>query len=158
MTFADIVPSFVCAHVGTQVQQRDNEINILVSMLKKREAAMGLNAAPALQSGPAPNPHLPLAPAQPAPSTSYSPPALTSTLNPSAPSAEPHYGSSTSDMLPVNSSSAQLPGQLPGSRITATESHQSSNSAPGGQHGLEPAGLLDTSVLANRGKAFDLFR
>ncbi len=143
-------------------------------MLKKREAAMGLNAAPALQSGPAPNPHLPLAPAQPAPSTSYSPPALTSTLHPSAPSAaflntktvpaslsgaaEPHYGSSTSNMLPVNSSSAQLPGQLPGSHFTASESHQSNNSAPGGQQGLESAGLLDTSVLADRGKAFDLFR
>ena len=138
-------------------------------MLKKREAAMGLNAAPALQSGPAPNPHLPLAPAQPAPSTSYSPPALTSLLDPSAPSAasshtsavpgaaEPHYGSSISNMLPLNSS-AQLPGQLPGSRITGTESHQSNNSAPGGQQGLEPAGLLDTSVLADRGKAFDLFR
>jgi len=154
------------------VQQRDNEINILVSMLKKREAAMGLNAAPALQSRPAPNPHLPLAPAQPAPSTSYSPPALTSTLNPSAPSAafsptgappssgvaEPHYGSSTSNLLPVDSSSGQLPGQLPGSRVTATESHQSNNSAPGGQQGLENVGLLDTSVLADRGKAFDLFR
>jgi len=152
------------------VQQRDNEINILVSMLKKREAAMGLNPAPALPSGPAPNPHLPLAPAQPAPSTSYSPPALTSTLNPSAPSApfsptgavsasssgaaEPHYGSSTSNMLPLNSSS----GQLPGSRITATASHQPNNSAPGGQQGFENVGLLDTSVLADRGKAFDLFR
>ncbi len=156
------------------MQQRDNEINILVSMLKKREAAMGLNPAPALPSGPTPNPHLPLAPAQPAPSTSYSPPALTSTLNPSAPSApfspttalpasssgaaEPHYGSSTSNILPVNSSSGQLPRQLPGNRTTATESHQSSGTAPGGQQGLESAGLLDTSVLADRGKAFDLFR
>ena len=146
-------------------------------MLKKREAAMGLNPAPALQSGPDPNPHLPLAPAQPAPSTSYSPPTLTSTLNPSAPSApsapfsptsavpasssgaaEPHYGSSTSNMLPVNFPSAQLPGQLPGSRTTATASHQSNNSAPGGQQGFENVGLLDTSVLADRGKAFDLFR
>ncbi|DBA74016.1 TPA: hypothetical protein ACH3X1_010839 [Trebouxia sp. C0004] len=155
-----------------QVQQRDNEINILVSLLKKREAAMALNVAPALQSGPALNPHLPLAVAQPAFSTSYGPPALTSTLNPSAPFsltnaepasssgvAEPHYGSSTSNMLPLNSSSVQLPGQLPGSRITATENHRSnSTSAPGGQQGLEPAGLLDTSVLADRGKAFDLFR
>ncbi len=139
-------------------------------MLKKREAAMGLNPAPALQPGPAPNPHLPLTPAQPAPSTSYSPPALTSTLNPSAPSApfsptsavpasssgaaEPHYGSSISNILPVNSSS----GQLPGSYITGTGSHQSSSTASGGQQGLENAGLLDTCVLADRGKAFDLFR
>ncbi|DBA83158.1 TPA: hypothetical protein ACH3X2_006681 [Trebouxia sp. C0005] len=155
-----------------QVQQRDNEINILVSMLKKREAAMGLNAAPALQSGLAPSLHLPMAPAHPTPSTSYSPSAPTSTLDPSAPSAafshtnavpasvsgaaEPHNGSSTSNMLPLNSSSARLPGQLPGSRIT--ESHQSNQKAPDGQQGLESAGLLDTSVLADRGKAFDLFR
>ena len=140
-------------------------------MLKKREAAMGLKPAPALQSGPAPEPHLPLAPAQPTPSTSYSPPALTSTLNPSAPfsptsavpasslgAAEPHYGSSVSNMLPVNSSSGQLPRQLPGSHITATASQQSNSGAPGGQQVLESAGLLDTSVLADRGKAFDLFR
>lgn len=146
-----------------QVQQRDNEINILVSMLKKREAAMGLHLAPALQSGPAltPNPA-----AQPSTSTSYSPPTLISTpthLTPPPPAsgAEPHYGSATSSVAPLHQapglSSRQLQGQFP-------PDQPGSQGGSGGPAGGQPqqrggAGdLLDTSVLADRGKAFDLFR
>ena len=150
-----------------QVQQRDNEINILVSMLKKRKAAMGLNPALALQPGPvqAPAP----AAAQPLPSTSYSPPTLTSSLThltPASPSSssEPHYGSSTSNVapLPHQSSSSdvslgQLPGQLP---LDQSRSHRHAVDGFGvqNQQSEGPRDLLDTSVLADRGKAFDLFR
>ena len=153
------------------MQQRDNEINILVSMLKKREAAMGLNPALALQPGPVQPPAPAVAPAvaQPVPSTSYSPPTLTSSLThltPASPSSssEPHYGSSTSNVAPVqhqlsssNLSSGQLPGQLP------PDQSRSPGQAVGGvgvhnQQSEGPGDLLDTSVLADRGKAFDLFR
>lgn len=143
-------------------------------MLKKREAAMGLNTIPALQSGPALNPHPTPSPAQSQPSTSYSPPALTSTLsNPSQPSlsftstpapasssgaTEPHYGSSTSNTVPTGVSAGQLPGQLQGSHGNVALSHQYNGSASGGQQGPGSADLLDASVLADRGKAFDLFR
>lgn len=144
-----------------QVQQRDNEINILVSMLKKREAAMGLNPAPAIQSGPAVAPH---PAAQPSTSTSYSPPTLTSTLphfTPASPSgsAEPHYGSSTGSAAPLHHqaptlSSGQQQGQLPPDQLG--QSHQQTGVEH--QQSVGPGDLLDTSVLADRGKAFDLFR
>ena len=131
---------------------------------------MGLSTIPALHSGPALNPHPAPSPAQSLPSTSYSPPALTSTLsNPSPPSlsltptlapassssaTEPHYGSSTSNAVPMGVS----PGQLQGNHGSGALTHQYSGSASGGQQGPGSADLLDASVLADRGKAFDLFR
>lgn len=148
-----------------QVQQRDNEINILVSMLKKREAAMGLNAAPALLSGPTVVPHLA---AQPSTSTSHSPPTLTSTLphfTPTSPSgsAEPHYGSSTSSAAPLHHHASSLSsGQQQGQLLP--DQHGQSHGQTGGstdvehQQSVGPGDLLDTSILADRGKAFDLFR
>lgn len=131
-------------------------------MLKKREAAMGLNPAPALHTSPA----MALLPAaHTSTSSSHSPPTLTSALPHLAPasqtgSAEPHYGSSTSSgalhqQVPNLSSGqqGQLPhdphGQLHAQTDSAGIKHQQS---------VGPGDLLDTSVLADRGKAFDLFR
>lgn len=150
--------------LSLQVQQRDNEINILVSMLKKREAAMGLNPAPALHTSPA----MAFPPAaQTSPSSSHSPPTLTSTLSHLTPaltsgSAEPHYGSSTSSAAPLHHqvpslSSGQQQGQLP--HDPHGQSHEQNDSAGiKHQQSVGPGDLLDTSVLADRGKAFDLFR
>lgn len=147
------------------MQQRDNEINILVSMLKKREAAAGLNPAPALQSGPA----LALPPAaQPSTSTSHSPPRLTSALpystlaSPSS-STEPHYGSSTSSAAPLHHQepsllSGQQQGQLPLDQNGQSNRQTDSSAGIAHQQSEGPGDLLDTSVLADRGKAFDLFR
>ena len=131
-------------------------------MLKKREAAMGLNPAPALQSNAAVAPYVT---AQPSTSTSYSPPTLTSTLTPASPSssAEPHYDSSTSSAAPLHHqatslSSGQQQGQLPPDQHG--QSHRQTGSSAGmeRQQSVGPGDLLDTSVLADRGKAFDLFR
>ena len=134
-------------------------------MLKKREAAMGMNPAPALLSSPAVALQ---SAAQPSLSTSHSPPTLTSALphlTPASPSgsAEPHYGSSTSSAAPVhhqapNLSSGQQQGQLPAGQ--GGQSHQQTSGSAGVEHqqNVGPGDLLDTSILADRGKAFDLFR
>lgn len=144
-----------------QVQQRDNEINILVSMLKKREAAMGLHPTPALHSSPALAPNL-----SAQPSTSYGPPTLTSTTPHQAPAppsggTEPHYGSAASSAAPLH----QAPGVSSRQQQGQPEPDPSgSQGFTGGLAGVEhqhrggSGDLLDISVLADRGKAFDLFR
>ena len=69
--------------------------------------------------------------------------------------AEPHYGSSTSNVAPAHLSSEQLPGQLTGQgqarRGALMDSGQlaSSSNAGDGPQSFGPANLLDTSVLAD---------
>ncbi len=127
-------------------------------MLKKREAAMGLHPTPALQSGPALAPNLT---AQP--STSYGPSTLTSTSPhhtpaPTTSGPEPHYGSAASSVAPLHQvpgdSSWQQQGQLP----PDPSGSQGGPAGVGQQQRGSLGDLLDTSVLADRGKAFDLFR
>ena len=126
---------------------------------------MGLNPAPALQSGPAVAPHLT---AQPSTSTFHSPSTLTPTLpllNPASPtgSADPHCGSNTNSAAPLHHHTSSLSsgpqqGQLPPDQPGQSHRHTGNSAGLEHQQSVEPGGLLDTSVLADRGKAFDLFR
>ncbi|KAK9811828.1 hypothetical protein WJX72_010914 [[Myrmecia] bisecta] len=105
-----------------QVQQRDNEINILVSMLKKREDGKSAN---------------PLAGSRPA------------VANAPASSGQPALG-------PAGGAAGQAG---PSSSAAARSGGEASTSAPAaGRVSGEAADLLDVAVLADRSKAFELFR
>lgn len=153
------------------MQQRDNEINILVSMLKKREAAMGL-LSPATATLPppvAPQPISSTSHAHSKPNLPLTSTQLPTTLPPThanlsnlpnqlqlpsrsvANTAEPHYGSSTSNLAP---NPLQAGVGLGGGRGGATQQASSS----GVDHHNGEAALLDVSILADRGKAFEVFR
>ena len=139
-------------------------------MLKKREAAMGLlsPSAAALQAPTAPqtNSMTSQANLKPNPQTSAQP--LTTTPHPmphlpnpashlhspssgAASTAEAHYGSSTSNLAPTPTQTGVGSG---GGR--GVELQQASSSGAGQATG--EAALLDISILADRGKAFEVFR
>lgn len=127
-----------------QVAQRDNEINILVSMLKRKEAA-GPNRGPALggPSGAAAN--------------------MSATSNSSM---------SLSSSSPLNLGSGVMsgPGVTHGSGASPGPGSMGSGKSPGGVRvgvtgqeaastsGSGVADLMDTALLADRNKAFELFR
>ena len=139
-------------------------------MLKKREAAMGLlsPSTAALQASIATQPNSmtsqanlkpnPQTSAQPLPTAphampNFSNPAshLHSPSSGAASTAEAHYGSSTSNLAPTPT---QTGGVVGGSR--GFELQQASSSGAGQATG--EAALLDISILADRGKAFEVFR
>ena len=138
---------------------------------------MGSNPAATLQASPALNTVAASPSAQLSPSNAHGPSSLTPSLTVPHPSAsasaaapaaaiasssgaaEPHYGSSTSGMAPAALSPLQLPQQLPGQGTLSNSGQQASSSSSGhDQQHFGPGDLLDTSILADRGKAFDLFR
>ena len=139
---------------------------------------MGANIAATLQSNPALNTAAASPSAQVSSSNTHGPSSLTPLHTVTHPSVsasaaasasfsgavEPHYGSSTSGMAPALLSSLQLPQQLPGQvqagqgMLSDSEQQTSSSNSGYDQQHLGPGDLLDTSVLADRGKAFDLFR
>lgn len=107
-----------------QVQQRDNEINILVSMLQRRDGGQGGGAG----------------------GGGGGLPALPGSLSPGLPSAGAVAGPG--------------PGSLrsSGGGVTPGAGSGAGPGAGGGGGGDDVAALMNVSVLADRNKAFELFR
>eukprot|EP00892_Ulva_mutabilis_P001049 jgi/Ulvmu1/10945/UM007_0124.1 len=118
-----------------QVQQRDNEINILVSMLKKREANLAAAAAAAAPS--------------PAGAAAGPPPAEALALE-AAGSAQRPAGSAEGLSGSADAASGAVAGPDQESGNAGADGVSKGKSAD--------SGLLDMSALSDRNRAFELFR
>ncbi|KAG2496239.1 hypothetical protein HYH03_005837 [Edaphochlamys debaryana] len=116
-----------------QVAQRDNEIGILVSMLKRREAAGGPTKGPVLAS----------------PSSSTSGPLLQGSGG---------SGSGLGLGLGPGGESPGPAGPGPSSLAAAAAGGGQGGLGGGGGVAEEMAALMNTNLLADRNKAFELFR
>ena len=127
-----------------QVQQRDNEINILVSMLKRKEAAGGA----ALLSAPQPQA------AHGSAGASLAHPMLTGSSRHAStgpPDDHHHQGPGiVGGSMPLQQSSDANTSQAVQDRPADTSRN--------GVAGLQPNSMPAASLLADRSKAFEVFR
>ena len=128
-----------------QVQQRDNEINILVSMLKRKEAAGGaalLNA---------PQPQAAYGSAGPSPA------------HPMLNGISSHASTSGPDVRnnqePPGTVGWSMPLQQASEASTSQTVHDSpADASRNGVAGLQPNSMPAASLLADRSRAFEVFR